>query len=198
MTFTELYERLKDEDFRNPATGNLFSNAYLFLYEPDKEYELRQEIVVIKERLIRPDIYVDALILDLFELFCEYLKGKTFGQKTMYDFLLEKESQTPEKVYETLHREAKSEGYLSYVNQQIATHFMDEDYQTKKVYVIIHGLGSIYPYLRASKFLSTFEKYFIGAKYKLILVYPGELNDNYSMFNLLNDEHPYRAIQLIN
>lgn len=197
MTITELYERMSNKEFQDPATGNLFSNAYMYLYPPESENQTRNEIQVIKERLKRPNNYLDILILDIFEVFCNYLTQRKFGQKTMYNFFLEKEKETPGKVNESLIREAKSESFFAYTNECINTHFSEGDTE-KKVYVIIHGFGAIFPYLRASKFLSNFEKYFIGEKYKLILFYPGEVKDYYSLFNLLNDENPYRAIKLIN
>jgi hypothetical protein len=197
MTIIELYERMSNKDFQDPATGNLFSNAYMYLYSPENENQIREEILVIKERLKRPNNYLDVLILDIFEVFCSFLKQRKFGQKNMFDFFLEKESQTPEKVNDSLIREGRSDDFFKFVNQNIKEHFSEGD-ADKKVYVIIHGFGAVYPYIRASRFLSNFEKYFISERYKLILFYPGDVKDYYSLFKLLNDENPYRAIKLIN
>tara|TARA_R110002050_G_scaffold187306_1_gene321733 strand:- start:10143 stop:10736 length:594 start_codon:yes stop_codon:yes gene_type:complete len=197
MTITELYERMSSKDFQDPATGNLFSNAYMYLYDPEDENRIREEIQVIKERLKRPSNYLDVLILDIFEVFCDFLKVRKFGQKNMFDFFLEREVHTPEKVNESLIREAKTDAFFKFVDDRIKAHFEEGDPELK-VYVLIHGFGAIYPYLRTSKFLNNFEKYFIGEKYKLILFYPGEVKDYYSLFKLLNDENPYRAIKLIN
>ncbi|HPR59395.1 MAG TPA: DUF1788 domain-containing protein [Prolixibacteraceae bacterium] len=196
MTITELYNRMCDKNFQDPATGNLFSNAYMYLYDSTQENQIRNEIQTIKERLIRPDVYQDILILDIFELFCQHLKQKKFGQKTLFDFFLEREAETPDKVNDSLVREAKSNDFFAFINQNIKEHLNTEG-ENKKSYVTIHGFGAIFPYLRTSKFISNFEKYFIGEKYKLIIFYPGEVKDFYSLFNLLNDEHPYRAIKLI-
>lgn len=196
MTITELYERLSNKEFQDPATGNLFSNAYMYLYPPEQETSIRKEILTIKERLIRPDVYQDILILDIFDLFCAYLKQKKFGKHTLYDFFMAKEVETPEKVNDSLTREAKNKDFFVFINDNIKSHLITEG-SDKKSYVTIHGFGAIYPYLRTSRFLSNFEQYFIGEKYKLIIFYPGEVKDFYSLFNLLNDEHPYRAIKLI-
>ena len=197
MTITELYERMSNKAFQDPATGNLFSNAYMYLYPPENENQINEEILAIKERLKRPNNYLDVLILDIFDMFCNFLKQKQFGQVTLFDFFIEKEKQTPEKVNESLIREATSDGFFAFIDDSIKSHFAEGE-TDKKVYVIIHGFGSAFPYLRTSKFLSNFEKYFIGEKYKLILFYPGEVKNHYSLFNLLKDENPYRAIKLIN
>ena len=68
--------------------------------------------------------------------------------------------------------------------------------KTEVAYVLVKGFGTIFPYLRASRFMNRFEKYISG--YKMILFSPGEVKENYNLFKLLNDEHLYRAIKLIN
>lgn len=197
MTITELYQQLSDKKFQNPATGNLFSNAYMYIYDPEKEYSVRKEIESIKDRLVRPNNFIDVLILDIFDEFCNYLRNKKFGNHVMLDFFLEREKEDPKKVNDSLIREAKNDDFYKYLDHKIKEHFNTES-DLEKVYVFIHGFGQIYPYLRTSKFLNRFEKFFIGEAYKMILFFPGEVKNNYSLFKLLNDENPYRAIKLIN
>lgn len=196
MTITELYERLSDKDFQDPETGSLFFHAYMYVYDPEKEYQIRNEILNIKERLHRPNNFLDVLVLNIFDEFCEYLGEKKFGNKKMYDFLLEREKQDPDKVFESLSREAKNESFFSFINEKIRKH-LSEASEFEKAYVFIHGFGQIFPYLRASKFLNNFEQY-ISGDYKIIMFYPGTAKKNYSLFDILNDENPYRAIKLIN
>jgi len=195
MTINELYDLLSNEDFQDPKTGNLFFPAYMYIYDPAKEYYIREQIQQMKDRLIRPNTYVDVLIINLFTEFIDFLKTRDFGGKTLLDTLLQKELKDPGKVTDSLRREATRREFLSNLNDKIKTHIEPSD-ELKKSYVFVHGFGEIYPYLRASKFLSNFEKYITG--YKIILFYPGTAKDYYSMFDLLNDENPYRAIKLIN
>ena len=70
MTITELYERMSNKEFQDPATGNLFSNAYMYLYPPENENQIHDEILVIKERLKRPNNYLDVLILEIGRASC--------------------------------------------------------------------------------------------------------------------------------
>jgi len=195
MTINELYDLLSNEDFQDPKTGNLFFPAYMYIYDPANEYYIREQIQQMKDRLIRPNTYVDVLIINLFTEFIDFLKTRDFGGKTLLDTLLQKELKDPGKVTDSLKREATRREFLSNLNDKIKTHIEPSD-ELKKSYVFVHGFGEIYPYLRASKFLSNFEKYITG--YKIILFYPGTAKDYYSMFDLLNDENPYRAIKLIN
>lgn len=195
MTINELYDLLCDEDFQDYKTGSLFFPAYMYIYDPTREYYIREQIQHLKERLIRPNTFVDVLILNLFTEFLEYLKSRDFGGETLLNTLLQNELNDSDKVTNSLRREAVRSDFLKTLNAKIKSHIEPSD-DIKKSFVFVHGFGEIYPYLRASKFLSNFEKYISG--YKIILFYPGTVKDNYNMFALLNDENPYRAIKLIN
>jgi hypothetical protein len=195
MTIPELYDLLCDEAFQDPATGNLFFPAYMYIYSPEKEYYIREQIADIKKRLIRPNTFVEVLVINLFEEFKSYLESREFGTGNLLSVLMEKESTDATTVEQTLKREANSANFYAWVNNKIQLHLMNVD-NFKKSYVFVQGFGEIYPYLRASKFLSNFEKYISG--YKIIMFYPGSAKEYYSMFNLLSDENPYRAIKLIN
>lgn len=195
MTITELYEQLEDKDFQDHTTGNLFFPAYMYLYKPDKEYQIQEEIQRIKERLYRPNSYLNVLVLDIFQEFLNYLQGSQFGKKTKYAYFLEQEPEKPAKVEEALKKEANSPAFIQYLHNCIQDHFQRSgDYEVG--YVFVHGFGAVFPFLRASRFLSNFEKHISG--YKIILFYPGEAKEYYNLFGLLNDENLYRAIKLIN
>jgi hypothetical protein len=195
MTNTELYNQLADKSFQDPMTGNLFFPAYMYVYNPAEEYQVQQEIWHIKERLHRPDNYLNVLVIDIFQEFLAFLKAESFGRVSKYEFYLSQESQKPEKVSTFLKQDANSAAFFQWLNQRIQQHF-HETVNAQVAYVFMMGFGAIFPYLRASKFMNNFEKYI--ANYKIILFYPGEVKENYNLFKLLNDENLYRAIHLIN
>jgi hypothetical protein len=195
MTIPELFDLLCDEAFQDPSTGNLFFPAYMYVYKPQEEYYIREQIAQMKARLVRPNTFINVLVINLFEEFRNFLKSREFGKQNLLEVLLEKEKTEPGKVELTLKREANNKSFYAWVNDRIREHLNQAD-ELKKSYVFVHGFGEIYPYLRASKFLSNFEKYISG--YKIIMFYPGSAKEYYSMFNLLSDENPYRAIKLIN
>lgn len=74
MTITELYNQLADKDFQDPMTGNLFFPAYMYVYDPAEEYQIQKEILYIKERLHRPDNYLNVLVLDIFQELLTFLQ----------------------------------------------------------------------------------------------------------------------------
>tara|TARA_R110001599_G_scaffold150929_4_gene335453 strand:+ start:77929 stop:78519 length:591 start_codon:yes stop_codon:yes gene_type:complete len=195
MTITELYTQLADRDFQDYETGNLFFPAYMYMYDPEKEYEIEAEILDIKNRLHRPNNYLDVMVLDIYESFISYLKTQRFGKTTKFEYYQLYESKDSKKVEEALLRDAYDERFFQYLNQLIQDHLEKAgDYEV--AYVFLKGLGNAFPYIRAHRFISKFEEFIKG--YKLIMFYPGEVKENFSLFKLLAEKNPYRAIKLIN
>lgn len=195
MTITELYKQLSDKDFQDHQTGNLFFPAYMYMYDATKEYEIDNEILDIKNRLHRPNNYLDVMIIDIFEVFLEYLKQEKFGKVTKFEFYSVHEKEKFEAVDKALKQDAYDKRFLNYLDNKIKLHFENAN-SYEVAYVFVKGFGNAFPYLRASRFMSNFEAYIKG--YKLIMFYPGEAKNYYSLFGLLKDENLYRAIKLIN
>lgn len=195
MTITELYTQLADKDFQDHQTGNLFFPAYMYTYDPEKEYEIDGEILSIKHRLHRPNSYLDVMVIDIFEEFVNYLKQEKFGKDTKFDFYIKHEENKSDAVNKALRQDAYDTRFLSFLNEKI-TKTLDSATDYEVAYVFVKGFGNAYPYIRASRFMNNFEKYIHG--YKLIMFYPGEAKAYYSLFGLLKDENLYRAIKLIN
>lgn len=195
MTITELYKQLSDKDFQDYQTGNLFFPAYMYMYDAEKEYEIDKEILDIKNRLHRPNNYLDVMIIDIFEEFLNYLKQEKFGKKTKYQFYTEFEIEKTEAVEKALKQDAYDKRFLNFIDSKIKSH-LESAANYEVAYVFVKGFGNSFPYIRASRFMSNFESYIKG--YKLIMFYPGEAKNYYSLFGLLKDENLYRAIKLIN
>ena len=195
MTIPELYTQLANEDFKDHETGNLFFPAYMYMYNAELEYEINAEILDIKNRLHRPTNYLDVMVLDIYEEFIEYLKQEDFAKSTKFDYYTLHENKKPERVEASLFKDAYDSRFLNYLNAKIQAHIEAEDSYLKS-YVFLKGFGNAFPYIRASRFFNNFEKHVKG--YKLIMFYPGEAKEYYSLFGLLKDENLYRAIKLIN
>ncbi len=195
MTITELYHKLNDKDFQNHLTGNLFFPAYMYMYDPAKEYEIDAEILHIKERLHRPTNYLDVMVMDIFEEFLAFLQTQRFGNFSKLEFFLQQEGAKPDQVDKSLRQAAHDDRFYTWLNDRIVQHLQAAG-DAQVAYVFVKGFGAIFPYMRASKFMNNFEKFIHG--YKLILFYPGEAKDYYHLFKLLDDENLYRAIRLIN
>tara|TARA_R110002167_G_scaffold26873_4_gene92116 strand:- start:1392 stop:1982 length:591 start_codon:yes stop_codon:yes gene_type:complete len=195
MTIPELYTHLSNDDFKDHETGNLFFPAYMYMYNAEEEYKIDAEILDIKNRLHRPTNYLDVIVLDIYEEFIVYLKQEKIAKSNKFAFYNMHEQRKPEAVHKSLSKDAYDPRFLEFLNGKIQAHLKIED-TFQRSYVFIKGFGNAFPYIRASRFFNNFEKYVKG--YKLIMFYPGEAKEYYSLFGLLKDENLYRAIKLIN
>lgn len=198
MTITELYTQLSDKDFQDYQTGNLFYPAYMYMYNIENEYEIENEIIDIKNRLHRPNNYLDVMVLDIFEVFIEYLKQSNYSHKhTLYEFYLSFEIKNPKAIEKALKNDAYDKSFLEFLNKKIVEHLANAG-EYEVAFVMMKGFSKSFPYIRASRFMNNFEKYINEGNYKLIMFYPGEAKNYYSLFGMLKDENLYRAIKLIN
>ncbi|CAH8283435.1 uncharacterized protein DUF1788 [Mariniflexile fucanivorans] len=190
----KIYDLMSDKGFQEPRTGNLFFPAYIYTYKPELEYEIRDQIVQLTNKLKRPNHYLDCLVINIYEELINYLKADSFSGSTIFDSILEKEKEDYEDALNWVLDEVDN-GFYEYFEEKIKDHFKEKN--EKRVFLIIYGFGTAFPYLRASDFLKKTEK--LIKEFKVIVFYPGTYeNSNYSMFNELNDDNLYRANHLNN
>lgn len=199
MTVEQLYEKLCSKKFQDTQSGDLFYNFFVYLYPADKEFEMREQIEDIKENIKRPVNNVDVLTLDIFEEFCRFMDGQSFGKHPSYlNYMLEKDESRPDDVTKALLLKANSDDFMLYIHNRIMEHVSKVD-EYIRPYVFLYGLGNIYPYLRTSNLLNRYEKYNRSERYKIILFYPGDQDGaTFKLFGDLEDNHTYRAIVLMN
>ncbi len=197
MTVQALYDHLNSPEFQN-TEGNIFYNYYIYQYPANKEYEMRRQIKEFKERLERPNSYINAMLLDLFDAFCDYLREEKFGEDSLLEDTFKEDQIRPDCVTAELISDANSDRFIQYINRLITDHLKIND-GLHKPYVFVYGIGKIFPYLRTNVFLTKYEKYNDPNLYKIILFYPGHQDGNsFSLFDILEDAHTYRAILLVN
>ena len=193
----ELYNKLNNKDFQSP--GGISYNFYIVPYDVRKEKEILSSIAYVVEDLKRPADYIDILSLDLFAVFMEYLAAEKFGAKSRLEHLLASDttaetSYIHDSVMKSLSEKAHGRKFLDYVHAQVVAHFSKQDPTLKRPYVFLHGIGAMFPFLRANEFLTAFEAVNNPSRYKAILFYPGTMRDGQlSLFGILDDKHSYRA-----
>lgn len=194
MILTDLFERLSKIEFQHPDSGNLFFPAYIYTYDPSLEYQIREELPILTQRLIRPNINQECMLINIYDEFIAYLKSETLGGESYFDSFVQQEKEDDAKeAQQNLTNIADSREFLKYIDDKIIEHF-NLPSPKKKVYVLVHGFGSIFPYLRASEFLKRFEEFVSGGGYKIVIMYPGKYeNNHFYLFNEINNENIYRA-----
>lgn len=195
LNSNKLYELMADKGFQEPRTGNLFFPAYIYTYDPSLEYEMRKEINFLIEKLKRPNHYLDSLVVNMYEELIDFLKSEQFSGSSLFDLILEKEKEDPEEALDWVIDEINEGKFYENFTKKVKHHFGENN--EKKVFLILHGFGSAYPYLRSSDFLKKTEQ--LIKEFKVIVFYPGDYkNNNYSLFGFLNDDNLYRANHLNN
>lgn len=194
MTIDRLYDLLENRDFLNPNTADIFSPFFFYTYDATKEYQVRNEIELLKEKLKRPLAMVDTLVLNIYDVMIEYLNSRKLAGKSDFDLLMELDKQGSDRFKVKLERIINDEEFVQFINEKVKTH-LSADSSLKKVYVFLYGFGTIYPYLRAHKLVSRLEQYV--KEYKVIIFYPGEFdNIHYKLFGKLAAKNIYRANHL--
>jgi hypothetical protein len=195
MSISRLYDYLERKDFLDPATGQIFFPVYLYTYSARDEYAVRGEIQDLAKRLERPLAMVETLILNLYDVLIDYLKSDGLRGTTNFDLILQQEDTNPVLASKRLERLINKDAFVDFLNNIIIRH-LSVDSDKKRVYIFLHGVGSVFPYLRTSKLITRMEKY-IGQKYKLIIFYPGSFEAaHYHLFGIMPGSHIYRANHL--
>jgi len=193
INIDKLYDLMADKGFQEPSTGNLFFPAYIYTYPPEKEYELREQLVLLSSKLKRPNNFLECLVINIYHELIEYLNSEIFSGQSLFDMISAKEKEDPREAYLWLRDEINEGQFYKNLEKKVKQHF--EPVQQKRVYLLLYGFGSIFPYLRASDFLKKTER--LIKDFKVVVFYPGEFNKaRYSLFGILNDDHLYRANNL--
>ncbi len=195
MSISRLYDFLERKDFLNPETGMIFFPVYLYTYPAKDEYFVREQIRELAKRLERPLAMVETLILNLYDIFIDYLKTESLSGTNYFELILQQEEINPVQASKRVERLINKDSFIDFLNEKIVQHF-SENSDKKKIYVFLHGVGSVFPYLRTSKLITRMEKH-IGQKYKLIIFYPGTFEaGHYHLFGIMPGSHIYRANHL--
>jgi len=193
INIDKIYDLMADRGFQEPRTGNLFFPAYIYTYPPEQEYEIREQINLLTEKLKRPNHFLNCLVLNIYHELIAYLKEESFAGKSIFESVLEKEKEDPDRAFLWVRNKLQSDKFINYFTNKILAHFYNVT--DKKVYLILYGFGSSFPYLRASELLKKTEH--LVKEFKVIVFYPGVYVDaRYSLFGVLDDDNLYRANNL--
>jgi len=193
INIDKIYDLMADRGFQEPRTGNLFFPAYIYTYKAEQEYEIREQIELLIKKLKRPNHYLDCMTINIYHEIIAYLKEESFAGKSIFESVIEKEKDDPERAFLWVRNKLQSDKFITYFTKKVQEHFKEQT--DKKVYLVLYGFGSSFPYLRASELLKKTEK--LIKDFKVIVFYPGEYKEaKYRLFDVLDDDNMYRANHL--
>lgn len=194
MRFDKLFNYLSDKGFQDARTGNIMFPIYMYTYDQGKEYEARQEIEKLNKKLSRPVNQLQCQVINIYDFFIEYLKNSQIGKESLFDSILKQEEENPDNTYYFIVDKLHEEVFYDHLRDKVKEHFTSPPVE-KKSYLLIHGFGNLYPYLRVNTFTKNIERVVKG--FKVILFYPGKYEGgHYKMFDIVESENAYRATYL--
>mgnify|MGYP000849588856 FL=1 len=136
MNLDNLFNLLSTTEFQNPESGSLFFPVYIYTYNPDEEYCFREELEILKNRLLRAAIYQDCIVINIYDVFIDFLKSRFLGNDSLFDLLIEQEKiEGTDSIYEPTRDCAFGSDFFDFLNKKIMNSFnLQNEY--KKVYIL--------------------------------------------------------------
>jgi hypothetical protein len=99
----------------------LFFPVYIYTYDPAQEYEMRQEINLLIEKLSRPNNYLDCLVINIYDEMIDFLKAEQFANRSLFDLILEKEKEDDEEALEWILEEINEGNFYTKFTEKLRT-----------------------------------------------------------------------------
>jgi len=180
----EILPKLTSDDFlHGKGIGNEIA-FYIFDYLPEDELAIREHVQFLLKRIPQDKPGTRVKHVDLLDFVVDHLRQRNLLDKT---FLLQKQ-----KGDAFLRKEMEK---ILHPNKLIAA-FAAYARPDQHDLVLVSGVGSVYPFLRAHTLLNNLQP--VMGKTPLVLFYPGKYDrKSLKPFNRLNSDNYYRAFKLI-
>lgn len=188
---TQLYERLNQipdkilsaEFLHGKGLGNEIG-FWIFDYPPEDELSVREYTRFLEDMLAQKHQHLKVININLLDSLLSYLDERKFLQKAI-DMQREKGD---EALIKTLKGPLHMDKFAPYLTEKYAA--TDQDI------ILITGVGSVWPLLRAHHLLNSLHA-LLGHK-PVVLFYPGEYSGQaMSLFGKIPSNNYYRAFRLV-
>ncbi|HDZ09173.1 DUF1788 domain-containing protein [Pseudohongiella sp.] len=180
----QIPEKIVSDDFLQSKGLANDLGFWIFDYAPEDELQVRDYLQFLQDLLAKKHQHLSIAHIDLLSLLRDYLNSRRILDRSLQKQM----SQGDAALLKALHGPLHMDKFAPYLVQ----HGQAED----KDIVLISGVGSVWPVLRAHSILNKLHA-LLGHK-PLVLFYPGEYTgQNLSLFNRLPRNDYYRAFRLI-
>lgn len=172
-----------DEFLSGAGIGNEIA-FYIFDYPPEDELRVRKHVGFLLEHIPKQKPGMRVKHLDLLEFVTNHLRSRNLLDKAC-KMLQEKGSafvlQHLEKILDP---------------EKLKIVFVEAARPDEHDLVIVSGVGSAYPMLRAHKLLNNLHS--VMGRTPLVMFYPGRYDGQYlRLFGKLKNDHYYRAFKIV-
>ena len=195
MSSTTLTERLNqilptitsDQFLSATGVGNEIP-YHVFEYPAEEELRVREHIEFLLQRIPMQKPGIRLVGINLFDFMIEYLKKRGVLEKA---FEMEK-TQGQQQLHKKLETLLEPEKISPLLAEQMQPDQTD--------LVLIHGVGSVWPFMRASGVLNSLHKH--TGRTPVVMFYPGTYDQvSFRLFGKVRDkdkqDNYYRAFRLI-
>jgi len=180
----EILPRVTSDEFlQGKGIGNEIA-FHIFDYLPEHELAVREHIQFLLKRIPQERPGTRVKHVDLLDFVVDHLRQRNLLDKA---FVLQKQKGDAflRKFMETILHPEKLIGV-----------FADFAHPGQHDLVLVSGVGSVYPFLRAHTLLNNLHT--VMGKTPLVLFYPGRYDQqSLKLFNRLNNDNYYRAFKLV-
>jgi hypothetical protein len=174
---------LTPEFLQGQGLGNEIG-FWIFDYAPEEELRVREYLSFLNGFLQKKHSHLNVASINLLEMMRDYLVERKFLDKA-FQMQRQKGGQA---LLKALAGPMHMDKFAPYVMQQ--TNAAERDI------ILIHGVGSVWPVLRAHNLLNKLHA-LLGHK-PVVLFYPGEYNgQSLTLFNRIPSNNYYRAFSLV-
>lgn len=180
----EILPRITSDEFLEAkGLGNEIA-FFIFDYPPEAELNVRQHFRFLLDQIPKRKPHIRLKHINLFEFVVDHLRSRNLLEKT---FELQKQK-GDEFVLKQLEKVLHPE--------KLAPHFADIIEPHNQDLVLVSGVGSVWPLMRAHSLLNNLHP--IMGRTPLVMFYPGRYDQKtLRLFNKIKSDHYYRAFRLI-
>lgn len=180
----QIPNRILSEEFLNAKGLGNEIGFWIFDYDPAAELEVREYIEFLSEMLATRHTHLNVVHVNLLSTLVDYLNERGFIGKAV-----------------DLQKRKGDEGLLKALSgplhmDKFAPYLMKASEAEERDIILISGVGSVWPLLRAHNLLNSLHS-LLGHK-PVVLFYPGEYTgQSMSLFGKISSSNYYRAFKLV-
>lgn len=174
---------LSDEFLHSQGLGNEIG-FWIFDYAPEAELEVREHILFVEGMLAKKHSHLKIAHINLLDSLVEYLQDRGFVDKA----IAMQEKKGDDALIKALSGPLHMDKFAPYL--------VDKYQADEKSMVLISGIGSVWPLLRAHNLLNSLHS--LLGQTPVVLFYPGEYDgQTMSLFGKIPSNNYYRAFKLV-
>ena len=174
---------LTPEFLQGQGLGNEIG-FWIFDYAPEEELRVREYLSFLNGFLQKKHSHLNVASINLLEMMRDYLTERKFLDKAC--------QMQQQKGGQALLKALAGPMHMD----KFAPYIMQRTNAAERDIILIHGVGSVWPVLRAHNLLNKLHA-LLGHK-PVVLFYPGEYNgQSLTLFNRIPSNNYYRAFSLV-